>query len=142
MKKILAITGILFLILSVMTCSGQKLSNVNEQEIKVVTELQDKIKKLVPDQERKNALLKITAQIEQETRSFYSFYQEHNKKLSRVNKNYNTTRQDFEVIINEFNDKYENYLNTLIQKRSRMKEFTTDEEWEKIMDREYSFIPG
>ena len=142
MKKLSGIIGILLILISLATCSSQKLSKVDAKEIQAISELRQKINKNITDPDRKSVLLKITTEIEQKTRSFYSFYQEHNKNLTRVNKNYNATRQDFEVLSNEFNVKYENYLNTLIQKRSRMREFTSDDEWGKIMDREYSFIPG
>jgi SMC interacting uncharacterized protein involved in chromosome segregation len=142
MKKICGIIGTLFILIILTTCSSQKLSNINEQELKVISELRDKINEHIRDQEKRSALLKIADEIEHETRSFYSFYQEHNKKLTRINNNYNATRQDFEVLVNEFNGAYENYLNTLIQKRTWMREFTSDDEWKKIMDRDYSFIPG
>jgi len=142
MNRIIGITGLLVAILFMTTCSSQKLSKVDEKEIRVVTELRNQINKYVNDNERRTNLLEIADDIEQETRSFFTFYQEHNNRIIQVNKNYKTTRQDFDNIINQFNDEYENYLRMLVQKRSAMRELTSDAEWEKIMDRDLSFIPG
>jgi DUF4097 and DUF4098 domain-containing protein YvlB len=142
MKKIVGITGLLLAILFMTTCSSQKLSKVDTKEIQVISELREKINKHINDKEKRGALLTITDEMEQETRRFFSFYQEHNKKLTLVNNDYHATRKDFDEITNEFNEEYENYLRMLVKKRTAMRELTSDDEWKKIMDREYSFIPG
>ena len=142
MKNILGKAGTLGIIFIFAACSGQKLSNVNENEIKVLSELRENIKKHINDDENRKALLKITDEIEQETQKFFSFYQKHNQKLAEVNRNYKATQDDFDLITNTFNTNYENYLKTLIRKRSEMRELTSTEDWKKIMEREYSFIPG
>ena len=142
MKRIFKIIGTLFILILATTCSSKKLSDIGAGEVHAISELREKINKNILDNERKSALLKITAEIEKETQSFFSFYQNHNQKLTRINSDYSATRQDFAVIINAFNTNYENYIKMLVIKRSEMRELTTADEWKKIMDRKYSFIPG
>jgi hypothetical protein len=143
MKKIIGSTGLLLIvILFINSCSSQKLSKVDAKEIRAVSELKEQINKYITADEKRASLLKIADEIEQETRSFFTFYQEHNQRLSQVNTNYKATRQDFDKLIDEFNGKYENYLRMLLLKRGNMRELTNDDEWKKIMEREYSFIPG
>jgi hypothetical protein len=125
-----------------MSCSSQKLTNVETTEIKAISELREKINKNITDADRKLALLNITSEIEREGQTFFSFYQNHKQKLTRINSDYKATRQDFAVIISAFNTNYEYYLKMLVEKRSEMRELTTADEWKKIMDRKYSFIPG
>ena len=140
-KKIL-ITGFAASLVFLFSCSSQKLATREDRGQKVVAEQRELIQNNISDPERQAKLMQIVDQIEKEAGKFFNYYQEHNKIVARLNKDYKASRQDFDRVINNFNQQYEVYLRMLVRKREEMRLITNPDEWTKIMDRETSFIPN
>ena len=139
-KKIL-ITGFAASLVFLFSCSSQKLATREDRGQKVVAEQRELIQNNISDPERQAKLMQIVDQIEKEAGKFFNYYQEHNKIVARLNKDYKASRQDFDKVINNFNQQYEVYLRMLVRKREEMRLMTSPDEWTKIMDRETSIIP-
>ena len=139
-KKIL-ITGFAASLVFLFSCSSQKLATIEDRGQKVVAEQRELIQNNISDPEKQAKLMQIVDQIEKEAGKFFNYYQEHNKIVARLNKDYKASRQDFDKVINNFNQQYEVYLRMLVRKREEMRLITNPDEWTKIMDRETSFIP-
>lgn len=140
MNKIFHI-GVISGLLLLTACSNRELSTVDGKGQQVVEEQTELIREHIKDPEKQKRLLQIVSEIEQESNRFFSFYQDHNLKLSKVNRKYSAKRQDFEILFDDFNQKYISYLRTLLTKRSEMRNLITGDEWSHIMDRKSSFIP-
>jgi hypothetical protein len=123
------------------SCGSQKLSKVDEGGRKVIAEQKKLIQANINDPEKKTKLLQIIGEIDNESKEFYKYYLEHNNKIAQLNITFETSRQDFEKVIDDFNKRYEIYLRMLIRRRNEMRLLTSNDEWIKIMEREYSFIP-
>ena len=137
MKYKLFIAGLMLLL----SCTSQNLATKEDEGQKVIGELRELIKTEIKDPERQAQILQIVDGVEIEAQKFFKFYQEHDNRITRLNTNYETSREDLEKVIDEFNEKYDAYLKMLIRKRSEMRQLTSIEEWETIMDRESTFIP-
>ena len=138
-KKIL-ITGFAASLVFLFSCSSQKLATIEDRGQKVVAEQRELIQNNISDPEKQAKLMQIVDQIEKEAGKFFNYYQEHNKIVARLNKDYKASRQDFDKVINNFNQQYEVYLRMLVRKREEMRLISSPDEWTKIMDRETSFI--
>ena len=132
---------ILVITLLFFSCGSQKLSKVDESGRKVIAEQKKLIQANINDPEKKTKLLQIIGEIDNESKEFYKYYLEHNNKIAQLNITFETSRQDFEKVIDDFNKRYEIYLRMLIRRRNEMRLLTSNDEWIKIMKREYSFIP-
>jgi len=132
---------ILVITLLFFSCGSQKLSKVDESGRKVIAEQKKLIQANINDPEKKTKLLQIIGEIDNESKEFYKYYLEHNNKIAQLNITFETSRQDFEKVIDDFNKRYEIYLRMLIRRRNDMRLLTSNDEWIKIMEREYSFIP-
>ena len=137
MKYKLFIVGLMLLL----SCSNQNLTTKEDKGQTVIVELRELIKTEIKDPKRQAQILQIIDGVEIESQKFFKFYQDHDKKISQLHIAYETSRDDFEKVIDEFNKKYDAYLKMLIRKRSEMRQLTSIEEWEIIMDRESTFIP-
>ena len=122
-------------------CSSQKRATVDDRGQEVVEEQRELIQKNVQNSDKQVQLLQILDEIEQESQDFFKYYGEYNRKIVRLNQNYNSSRQEFDQGIGDFNQQYERYLRMLIKKRFEMRKLTTRDEWAQIMDRKSSFIP-
>jgi thiamine biosynthesis lipoprotein ApbE len=127
-------------IMILMSCSSQKLASTEDGERSAVAEQKELIRKNIKDPQKQADLLQIVGEIEKQSQEFFNFYKEHKKIIVQLNKNYQTSRQDFDQAFAGFNEQYENYLQMLISKRNEMRLLTSAQEWTKIMDREISFI--
>ena len=137
MKYKLFITGLMLLL----SCGNQNLLTKEDKGHKVIVELRELIKTEIKDSDRLVKILQIIDMVEIESQTFFKFYQEHDNRIARINSNYETSCEDLEKVINEFNKKYDAYLKMLIRKRGEMRQFTSRDEWVIIMDRESTFIP-
>jgi hypothetical protein len=137
MKYKLFIVGLILLL----SCSNQNLTTKEDKGQKVIVELRELIKTEIKDPERQAQILQIVDGVEIESQKFFKFYQDHDKNISQLHIAYETSRENLEKVIDEFNKKYDAYLKMLIRKRSEMRQLTSIEEWETIMDRESTFIP-
>ena len=134
-------TGLVILLMFLFACSSQKLATVDGRGQEVVEEQRELIQKNVQNSDKQVQLLQILDEIEQESQDFFKYYGEYNRKIVRLNQNYNSSRQEFDQGIGDFNQQYERYLRMLIKKRFEMRKLTTRDEWAQIMDRKSSFIP-
>ena len=137
MKYKLFIVGLMLLL----SCSNQNLTTKEDKGQTVIVELRELIKTEIKDPKRQAQILQIIDGVEIESQKFFKFYQEHDNRIARLNSNYETSREDLEKVINEFNKKYDAYLKMLIRKRGEMRQLTSRDEWVIIMDRESTFIP-
>jgi len=135
------IAGLISVLVFLLSCSSQKLATKEDSGQKVVAEQRELIQDNIKDPEKQAKLLRIVDEVEKESQIFFKFYQEHDKRIAQLNKNFEASRQDFEGLSDDFNNQYEIYLRMLIRKRSEMRELTSKDEWTKIMDRESTFIP-
>ena len=137
MKYKLCIAGLILLL----SCSNQNLLTKEDKGHKEIVELRELIKTEIKDSDRQVKILQTIDEVEIESQKFFKFYQEHDNRIARLNSNYETSREDLEKVINEFNKKYDAYLKMLIRKRGEMRQLTSRDEWVIIMDRESTFIP-
>jgi len=135
------ITGLVTVVVFLFSCSSQKLATTDDSGQETVTEQRELIQNNIKDPQKQANLLQIVDDVEKGSIKYFNYYEDHNKKIARLNKDYKTSRQDFERVLNDFNEQYEIYLRMLIRKRSEMRLLTSKDEWTKIMDRESTFIP-
>ena len=141
MNKNIFLTVLLTSILFLFACGGKNLATLEDGGQGVITEQKELIQKNIKDPGKRTRLLQITSEIEKQSGDFFKFYEDHNKQIARLNKSYTASRQDFEMLNDEFNRQYEDYLRVLVGKRSEMRLLTSEDEWRSIMDRSSSFIP-
>ena len=141
MKKTIFINGLTILMMFLVACGNQKRASVEDSGAGVISEQRRLIQKNITDPDRQIKLLRIVTVIEKESNDFFRMYENHNKEVVRLNKDLNTSRQEFEKLNVDFNRQYENYLRMLVEKRGEMKALATMDEWTNIMARESSFIP-
>lgn len=137
MKYKVFIVGLLLFL----SCGNQNLVTKDDKGQKVIVELREIVKTEIKDSDRQKKILQIIDEVEIESQTFFKFYQDHDNKIVRLNSNYETSREDLEKVIDEFNKKYDAYLKMLIQRRGKMRQLTSRDEWITIMDRESTFIP-
>jgi len=141
MKKNIFINGLTILMMFLVACGNQKRASMEDSGAGVISEQRRLIQKNITDPDRQTKLLRIVTEIEKQSNDFFRMYENHNKEVVRLNKDFNTSRQEFEKLNDEFNRQYENYLRMLVKKRGEMKALATMDEWTNIMARESSFIP-
>lgn len=141
MDRLILTAGSLLVLVFMFACGSQKLATTDDSGQETVTEQRELIQNNIKDPQKQAKLLQIVDEVGQESEKFFIYYQKHNKKTARLNKDYKASRKDFEKVIADFNQQYEAYLRMLILKRSDMRELTTKDEWTQIMDRESTFIP-
>jgi hypothetical protein len=141
MKKIELITSVMLLMMYLFGCGSKNNVIKEDQGLGVLSEQRRLIVENIQDPDTRNKLLTIVDDIEVEVNKFFEYYEEHNKKIASLNKDYKSTRRDFEESMAEFNGAYEKYLRMLVDKRGGMMMLTSKEEWALIMDRESTFIP-
>ena len=134
-------SGLITILVILFSCSSQKLATTDDRGQETVTEQRELIQNNIKDPQKQAKLLQIVDDVEKQSLIFFNYYEKHIKKVSQLNKEYKTSREDFEKVIADFNQQYEVYLRMLILKRSDMRELTTKDEWTQIMDRESSFVP-
>jgi hypothetical protein len=137
MKYKIFIIG-LFLFLS---CGNQNLVTKDDKGHKVIVELREIVKTEIKDSDRRVKILQIIDEVEIDSQAIFKFYQEHDNRIARLNSNYETSREDLEKVIAQFNKNYDAFLKMLIQRRGEMRQLTSRDEWITIMDRESTFIP-
>ena len=131
------ITGLVFLY----ACSSQDLAVIDDRGQEALDEQKELIRDHIQDPEKQKQLLQVVSEIEQESIEFFNYYQDHNRKLTKLNRNYASTLPDFEQMFADFNRNYDAYLRMLIHKRAEMQKLTSRDEWSNIMDRKSSYIP-
>ena len=141
MKMIALITNAMLLMMYLFGCSSKNNIVIEDKGQSVLTEQERLIVENIQDTDTRNKLLTIVDDIEVEVNKFFEYYEEHNKKIASLNKDYKSTRRDFEESMAEFNGAYEKYLRMLVDQRGGMIMLTSKEEWALIMDRESTFIP-
>ena len=122
-------------------CSSRDLATLDNRGQEALAEQKELIRNHIQDPEKQKLLLQVVSEIEQESIEFFNYYQDHNRKLTELNRNYASTLPDFEQMFADFNRKYDAYLRMLIHKRAEMQKLTSPDEWSNIMDRKSSFIP-
>lgn len=134
-------TGLMALLVLLFSCSSQKLATTDDSGQETVTEQRELIQNNIKDPQKQAKLLQIVDDVEKQSQIFFNYYEKHIKKVTQLNKEYKTSREDFEKVIADFNQQYEVYLRMLIRKRTEMRKLTNKDEWTEIMDRESSFVP-
>jgi len=139
MARLFFKAGILFILIVLFGCGGQKVSTTEDHGQNAIIEQKELIRKHVTDPEKRSELLKIVAELEIESGIFFTYYDKHIENVRELSSNYQTSRADFQLMVEDFNKHYERYLIMLVNKREEMRLNNNTDEWKKIMNRETSF---
>jgi len=131
MNRILQTGMIIFLIL-LFACSSQKLTAVDDRGHGVIDEQRELIKKNVQNSDKKVQLLQILDEIEQASQDFFKYYSKHNRKIVQLNQNYNSSRQDFESVIESLLQERKKLQKEVFDGRLKMVQQFQQNEWQQV----------
>ncbi len=113
-------------------CSKKSTKGDPYQEENALVEQKSLIEKHIADPGKQAQLLEILTDFEMQLKKFSESQARQHEHIRELTADYNTTQEDFENSINDFNTQYEALLKNLAARRIEMKEITTPEEWKAI----------
>ena len=133
--------AIVLLLLLLAACSGSKTTPDRSQGEEPLNEQKNLIEKNISDETKKAEMLKLVDSFEIDVESFYSYYSKHRERMTTLHRAYDTTPKQFEQARSEFIPKYKEFLSTVISKRMKLRDLSTQEEWKSISKITKTYIP-
>lgn len=99
-----------------------------------IESLEKQIKIAISEKEHKKELTTLVDAMEREMKTFHKKLNMSGKELSKLNKNYTSTREDFENVLNELNETRMVTQQNVLKIRFKLKESMTKEEWKMVFD--------
>ena len=99
------------------------------------------IEKNIKDEIKKAEMLNLLDAFQLDIERFYSYYTKHRERMTTLHRSYDTTPKQFEQARSEFIPKYKEFLSTVISKRMKLRDLSTQEEWKSISKITKTYIP-
>ena len=142
-KKILKIYVRLIILLLIISsgCSGSKTTPDRSKGEEPLNEQKKLIEKNISNEIKKAEMLKLVDEFQLDLESFYIYYTKHRERMTTLHRSYDTTSEQFEQARNEFIPKYKQFLSTVISKRMKLRDLSTQDEWKAISKITKTYIP-
>jgi len=101
-----------------------------------VSDLRERIARVVPDADRVAELNEMVNSLEREVDGLLDAIGSYRDRLREMNRDHTATRRSFEQLFSEFDRSRKAKRGRLVALHSRMKEWTTPEEWSEIFEAE------
>ncbi|MBK8869737.1 MAG: hypothetical protein IPN19_01495 [Elusimicrobia bacterium] len=124
--------GLLVLLMMTGACgSGSKSKDWNPEQARAQWE--PEVMKRVKDTERANKVIDLAVQVEAKNRVLMEEIAKFKRDLMEVNKNYESTREDYGHVFKKFKEEKNQALEEIVEAMFAMREQTSPEEWKKLM---------
>jgi hypothetical protein len=90
------------------------------------------VSKVIKDPERAEKLIGLGVQYEERTQALYAELKKLNLEFMDVNRNYDSTREDYERALGKFTEKKNETLRQYLDSLFAMRQQTTPEEWKAL----------
>ncbi len=115
-------------------CGGKKTESSYGPAAEWVDDMREQIQKDIDDPEKVAALLVVVDNIEITLVDLDENVKTYYKTLTELDKNYNTTREEFQAAIDTFNAMRKEIFEKLLEQMAEMKRIAGEEDWKKIAD--------
>ena len=123
---------LLGLILFLAAC-GAKAKVQEGDEVTLRAKWTKEVSKVIKDPERAEKLIGLGVQYEERTQALYAELKKLNLELMDVNRNYDSTREDYERALGKFTKKKNEALRQYLDSLFAMRQQTTPEEWKALL---------
>lgn len=115
-------------------CAGKGDVNPVDVEKQAFDNLRSEIRIAVDDPERETKAIAVVDELAAELESLRRKTAERHEQAKNLNANYDTTRAEFDAFISASNADIRLSQQRILEKRERLIEVTTPEEWDQILD--------
>jgi hypothetical protein len=129
MKFLLVVVVVLTLLPG--ACSPRSKVKESDPE-KIRAKWETEVRKIIKDPERTEKMIGLGVQYEERTQALYAELKKLNLELMDVNRNYDSTREDYERALGNFTEKKNEALRQYLDSLFAMRQQTTPEEWKAL----------
>ncbi len=126
--------GLAALSLSSTGCKGKKNTSTYGPGAGWVTDMRDRIQDEIDDPGKVTTLLAVFDKVERAVIEMDGEVKNHYAALTTLDKDYNSTREDFQAQMDKFNTIREAYFEKLLTYMFEMKRIAGKEDWKKLSD--------
>jgi len=119
---------------SLVGCGGKKTESAYGPGHEWVGDMRDRIEDEIDDPQKVTDLLAVVDKIEATVIDLDDEVKEYYVTLTALDKNYNTTREEFQEAIDEFNAKRHQYSKKLLEYLFEMRQIAGKEDWKTLSD--------
>jgi len=130
MKFLLVVVVVLILLPG--ACSPRSKVKESDPE-KIRAKWEAEVRKIIKDPERAEKLVGLGVQYEERAPALYAELKKLNLELMDVNRNYDSTREDYEQALGKFTEKKNEALRQYLDSLFAMRQQTTPEEWKALL---------
>jgi hypothetical protein len=112
---------------------GAKTKVQEEDDATLRAKWTKEVSKVIKDPERAEKLIALGVQYEERTQALYAEVKKLNLELMDVNRNYDSTREDYERALGKFTEKKNEALRQYLDSLFAMRQQTTPEEWKALL---------
>ena len=95
---------------------------------------QGEVRKTIKDPERAEKVIALGVQVEVKNRALHEEINRLKQEMSDVNRNYDSTKEDYERTMGRFTEKKNEALRQYLDSLFAMRQQTTPKEWKALMD--------
>ena len=115
-------------------CKGKKNKSTYGPGAGWVTDMRDRIQDEIDDPEKVTALLAVLDKVERVVIEMDGEVKNYYAALTTLDRDYNSTREDFQAQMDKFNTMREGYFEKLLTYMFEMKRIAGKEDWKKLSD--------
>jgi hypothetical protein len=130
MKFMLVVVVVLFLLPG--ACGPRSKGKESDPE-KMRAKGEAEVRKIIKDPGRAEKVIDLVVQVEVKYRALYEEVNQLNQEVMDVNRNYDSTRENYEGAFGKFTEKKNEALGQYLDSLFAMRQQTTPEEWKALM---------
>lgn len=134
--SLFAVLSLCVLLGLIFGCStfGKKEKTEFEPGSKWLEDMRARVEGNIEDQNKKTRMLALVDQTEKDVQKVDRLVRKLYADLSTLGENYNSTPQEFRMVISEFEASRREVRARIIESRFKMRDLSTPEEWKKLTD--------
>ena len=129
--KILLVVVVVSILLPGACSPRSKVKESDPEKIRAKWEAE--VRKIIKDPQRAEKLVGLGVQYEERAPALYAELKKLNLELMDVNRNYDSTREDYEQALGKFTEKKNEALRQYLDSLFAMRQKTTHEEWKALL---------
>jgi len=129
--KILLVVVVVSILLPGACSPRSKVKESDPEKIRAKWEAE--VRKIIKDPQRAEKVIDLGVQVEVKQRTLYEELDRLNREMMDVNRNYDSTREDYDRALGKFTEKKNEALSQYLDPLFAMRQQTTSEEWKALL---------
>jgi hypothetical protein len=131
---ICAVVASAVLLLSLAGCGGKNTKSVYGPGHDWVNDMRERVQEQIDDPDKVADLLLVVDQVEETVIELDQNVMDYYTALTKLDKNYNSTRDEFQAVMDQFNKEREEAFEEVLGHVFKMKKIAGREDWKKLSD--------